>query len=596
MKLSIRWKWMAAHLLVGSMMLVFMVVYLRSGLEKYFEARFDNRWKTELMLLKEYVQVQSFPTMSDADAWADVTGKIINARVTIINNHGKVLGDSEVRLSYLGEVENHSDRPEVIQALKKGFGESRRFSSTIDMDLVYFAAPFRSRENSQGIIRIAVPVSEIEDSLSQIHRLIWLAVGLGFVLVLLSGFFISNSMTRHMKSMAIAANKIAKGDFSTKVTLKTNDELAELGLAFNRMSKELQKYVTQITYERDQLRAIVHSMVEGVMVMDLSGKIILTNRSFMRMFSLTEPVIGKLQDEIFRDVELLEALERATQTKKDGIVVIEVSSPFRRSLEAHITILGLREKPSGTVVVFHDITQLQHLEQVRRDFVANVSHELRTPLTAIKGYAETLLENGAMKKTKAMDFLQTIVRHSDRMSKLVDDLLSLSKLESVDAEIEFRRLNLGEVISKVIESFKKINEKAELEFVVDVPKSLPAVKGIESEIENVLENLIDNAIKYGGSGKEITITARDVGMEVQVDVSDKGIGIPIDDQPRIFERFYRVDKGRSRALGGTGLGLSIVKHILHRHGGKVWVESKVGEGSIFRFTLQKGASGKAGVH
>lgn len=596
MRLSIRWKWLIAHLLIGVLVLIFMVVYLRSGLEKYFEARFEARWKTELMLLKEYVETQNFATMVAADAWADKTGNLINARVTIIDKIGRVLGDSEVEFQDLQEVENHGDRPEVIQAFATGFGESRRFSSTINMDLVYFAAPFGRPENPQGIIRIAVPVSEIEDSLAQIHRLIWLAVGLGFVLVFAFGFFVSKTLTGSVKDMADAASRIAKGDFSTKVQPKTNDEMADLGLAFNRMSEELQRYVNQITRERDQMQAIVHSMVEGVMVTDLSGKIILTNRSFARMFNLTKPVIGSVQNEVFRDVELLEALERAKLTQKDEIVVVEPLSPFRRSLEAHITILGLKEKPSGMVVVFHDITQLQHLEQVRRDFVANVSHELRTPLTAIKGYAETLLENGAVKKNKAREFLETIVRHSDRMSKLVDDLLNLSKLESVDTEIEFRRLALDELIRKVVDSFKKINEKADLELTVDIPETLPAVKGIESEIENVLENLIDNAIKYGASGKKIIVAARDIGTEVQVDVSDKGIGIPIDDQPRIFERFYRVDKGRSRALGGTGLGLSIVKHIVHRHGGKLRVESKVGEGSTFSFTLRKTASDEARMH
>ncbi len=486
------------------------------------------------------------------------------------------------------EVEDHSDRPEIIAALSEGSGRSRRHSSTIDRDLVYLAAPLGTLENPKGTVRVAVPITEIEESISQIHGLIWLASGLGFLLVLLIGFFASRPMTRRLHEIAETAKSFAKGDFSRKINVETDDELGDLGTALNQTADDLQKYVSQITRERDQLQAILNSMVEGVMVTSLDGRILLSNASFQNIFGLHEPILQKSISEVIREPQLIEALELAISKKEDVVETIELPGPFRKSLEAHVSILGSNEKPSGTVVVFHDVTQLNHLEKVRRDFVANVSHEIRTPITAIKGYVETILENGSLQESKSREFLQTILRNTERMTKLVDDLLRLSKLESIElAEIQMEEVDLAKTIDRVVEGFRNIEGTNRITFTVNRPDKIPKVKGMILEIETALENLIDNSTKYGAEAGEVTIAVKEHETEVQVDVSDQGIGIPVEDQPRIFERFYRVDKARSRALGGTGLGLSIVKHIIQRHGGRLWVESEVGRGSTFSFTLPK---------
>ena len=272
-------------------------------------------------------------------------------------------------------------------------------------------------------------------------------------------------------------------------------------------------------------------------------------------------------------------MERAMSQKESMVETIEVINPSRKNLEVHIGILGSKAKPTGTVMVFHDITRLKQLENIRRDFVANVSHELRSPLTAIKGYVETILENGKMRRDKSAEFLQIILRHADRMSKLVDDLLVLSKLESLESDMATTEIDLRELLSRVVESFRNQIKKGKIELRMNIANDLPKIRGAVIEIETVFENLLDNAIKYGARGKYLGLSAKEVGSEIQVDIEDKGIGIPVDDQPRIFERFYRVDKGRARALGGTGLGLAIVKHIVQRHGGRVWVESELGKGA-----------------
>lgn len=594
MRFSLRWRWMIWHLLIGGIVLLFMIIYLGSRLESYFDNRFELRIKQELHLAKEFVAAKHFTnlTLDEADLLADEIAILLNKRITLITKDGKVVGDSEISLKDLPDVENHGNHPEVRDAMSLGFGESRRLSSTIDLDLVYFAVPVDTQDIIDGIVRMAVPVSEIEDSTRQIYKLIWLSGGIGLILALLIGVFVSKSMTRSISDMSDAANRIAQGDFSKKIDLPNrNDEIADLGSSLNRMSEDLQQHLHQITLERDQLQAILDSMVEGVTVTDLDGRIILFNRSFQNIFRLLDDaVLKKPMQEIIQNKELLHAIELVITEKQNQIVSLELKElTFSKIFEAHISLLGSKSKPSGIVLVFHDITRLKHLEIVRRDFVANVSHEIRTPLTAIKGYTETLLENQSFDH-KSNEFLQIIMRHTDQMSKLVVDLLRLSKLESIESDLQ-EEIDLAKIVADVIsEHFENINQSVQkrCKLEVKIPKLLPKIVGESSELETVFENLIENAIKYGQKGTNlISISAIELENEIQVDVSDEGIGIPPGDLSRIFERFYRVAKGRTKVMGGTGLGLSIVKHIVQRHGGKIWVKSDVGIGSVFSFTLPK---------
>lgn len=580
---------MLADLIIGAIVLLFMIIYLSGQLRGFFETRFENRWKRELQLAREYVESPGLDMtdLRQADAVADRLGSILGLRVTIIAPDGKVMGDSRVPSTRLRGVESHADRPEVQQALQEGFGETRRYSTTVNQNLFYLAVPVDWNHGNRSILRIAVPTSEIDEFVSRIQNLIWLASGLAFLLVLVASFVVSKYITDRMHEMSLAARRFARGDFSRRVAENGSDELADLSLALNQMAADLQRNMTQITQERDQLHAILNSMVEGVMVSDNTGKILLTNHSFELIFHVHKPIIGQSIREVFRDAQLLTALEKAIQEKKDTVVTLELLSPIKKSLEAHIAILAPKDAESGVVAVFHDITKLQHLEQVRRDFVANVSHELRTPLTAIKGYVETLLDTDAIETDKQQLFLETVLRHSDRMAKLVEDLLSLSKLESIEPGEELQLIDLTTLCRRVAENFSNILEKSNIHLNLELADDVSPVRGLPGELESALANLIDNAIKYGSSGGEITVSVEELADKIKVSVKDAGIGIPTDDQPRIFERFYRVDKGRSRELGGTGLGLSIVKHIIQRHNGRIWVESVVGKGACFSFVLPK---------
>ncbi len=589
MKLSLRWKWMVAHLAISTLVLLFMVIYLSSRLETYFESSFERRWQRELNLAHDYAMAIDYHSLTAAerDAWTDRIGTILGMRVTLIDTSGTVLGDSQVDLAKLRELENHRDRPEVRDAVAAGFGRSRRQSSTVDLDLFYLAKPLGNSPNWSGVIRVAISGHEIDEALLQINQLIWLGISIGFVLVIVIGLIASKSITGRMNEIVQTANRMAKGDFSKRIPLGSGDEFSILAAALNQMSADLRQHVKQITQERNQLQTILNSMVEGVMVANLDHRLVLTNRSFDRIFNHKTSVEGKSIGELLQDPRFLTAVDEAIKNRRDASIPLELQSPARKYLEAYIGLLGETGQPWGVVAVFHDITQLQHLEQVRRDFVANISHELRTPLTAIKGYIETLLDDSSLDKDAATQFMRTVLKHSNRMSKLVEDLLNLAKLESTPVEDNLEEIDLRESIRRVADNFSNLQAKLGVKLVLELPDQYAPVKCLVPEVETALENLIDNALKYGADGKFVTVGLVVHANEVEVFVSDHGIGIPVEDQPRIFERFYRVDKARSHALGGTGLGLSIVKHSIQRHNGRVWLESSAGEGATFHFALPR---------
>ncbi|MFQ5604799.1 MAG: ATP-binding protein [bacterium] len=589
MRLSLRWKWLMVYLLLVGGVLIFVMRFLSARLETYFQQRFENRWQRELLLVKKFVEATDFTrlTVKQVDQMADQIGQVLGMRVTLISFNGVVLGDSEVAFEILDEIENHGGRPEVLQAQKEGFGKSVRSSTTIHIDLVYLAVPFNIDEDSQGIIRVAVPVSEIQESLEEIHQILWLAATIAFTMVLIFGFVISRTTMWRLQEMARAAQRFARGDFSKKIVTHGQDELSDLGFTLNQMADDLQTNLAQITNQRNWLKTILDSMVEGVLVLDLSGKILLANQAFYSLFQISQSLVDKPIHGFIRNQPLLDAIQVALNSLPESGDEIELLDFYQKKINVHISVMHTADKPDGVVLVFHDITRLQHLEEVRRDFVANVSHELQTPLTTIKGFAETLLDSPDITKNQSQNFLEKILRSTNRMSKLVRDLLLLSKSESELMSAGLSAVDLAEIISSVARNYDKTAADLNVKLVLEIPANLPQVSAVAADVETVLGNLLDNAFHYGASGGKITVTVSELPDEVKVDVIDYGAGILVEEQSRIFERFYRVDKGRSRALGGTGLGLSIVKHIVQRFGGRVLVESEIGKGAKFSFTLLK---------
>jgi len=407
------------------------------------------------------------------------------------------------------------------------------------------------------------------------------------------GYLILRYLTEPIQAVTDLANRVAAGRLDQGVPAESDDELGRLSKAINEMSLQLQNKIEEISREKEYLQTLLGGIMEGVLVVDARGRILMVNNALRQLLSLPPHVEDRTPLEIIRNAELERTLRQVLQDGENTTLELTLPSPEGKTFE--VNVVGISPSPEGVVkedegrrgviAVFHDITRLKELEKIRRDFVANVSHELRTPLTTIKGYAETLLE-GALKEEVASQFVQVIKRHSDRLEKIVEDLLTLSKIESKEFQLRMESLSVSDLIGDVLGFIKEPLNKKKISVSVGELSPTLLVYGDRQYLEQVLMNILDNAIKYGRESGTIKISANERDQrEVEISVKDDGIGIPKEDLLRVFERFYRVDKGRSHELGGTGLGLSIVKHIVQAHGGKVWAESQLGEGSTFYFTL-----------
>jgi two-component system phosphate regulon sensor histidine kinase PhoR len=415
----------------------------------------------------------------------------------------------------------------------------------------------------------------------------------GLLITLPLAYLILRSVTRSIQAVSDLANRVASGRLDQGVLAESDDELGRLSKAINEMSLQLQNKIEEISREKDYLQTLLRGIMEGVLVVDARGRILMVNSALRQLLSLPPHVEDRTPLEIIRNAELEKTLRQVLQDGESTTLELILPSPEGKTFE--VNVVGISPSPEGkgkevegrrgVIAVFHDITRLKELEKVRKDFVANVSHELRTPLTTIKGYAETLLE-GALKEEVASQFVQVIKRHSDRLEKIVEDLLILSKIESKEFQLKMESLSVSDLIGDVLDILMELLNKKKISVSLgEIPPTL-LVYGDRQYLEQVLINILDNAIKYGHEGGTIMISATERNhREVEISVKDNGIGIPKEDLLRVFERFYRVDKGRSHELGGTGLGLSIVKHIVQAHGGKVWAESQLEVGTTFYFTL-----------
>ena len=434
-------------------------------------------------------------------------------------------------------------------------------------------------------------MTTFDREVDKLHKNLALAFGIAFLIAIALSVGLARSITKPLSDIAIAARQLADGDHDVRIRTGSRDEVGLLADTLNQMTDQLNAKIHELSEDRAQLLAMLTSMVEGVMVLDNRGRILQVNPALERMFAVTRSETrGRPSSDVFRHPELntLIATVLATRTgQKDEIVLM----PGGQCLHIEASIAGgERENDACAVLVFHDITELRRLETIRKDFVANVSHELRTPLTSIKGYVEALLDGGKDDPATSAKFLDIILKQSDRLNLILEDLLQLSRIES--GKIQFKRdpLPIQRVIERTLAMIKPVADKKGHQLVSLVADNLPPVLGDEDRLMQVLSNLLDNAVKYTLENGTITVAARQVSDKterpalttaIELSVTDTGIGIPERDRPRIFERFYRVDKARSRELGGTGLGLAIVKHIVEGLGGRVWVEANMPTGSRF---------------
>jgi len=522
-------------------------------------------------------------TLQDWAAWMARSG----VRATVITADGLVLADSDHDPQTM---ENHSDRPEFQQALAHGEGDAIRHSATIDRDLVYHAL----RLDSAGhpvVVRLALPLAQVSRAVAQIRR--QMLVTSLFILAVcgILSLMFSRSFAGRVGRLKDFSLRIAHGDFRALSSERPDDELADLGQSLNETASRMDAAIRTLTEERNRSSAILRSMVEGVAVIDARERVVFCNRAFAEILNIdpadceNRPLL-----EVIRHQELLSTIHTALV---DGISArgeLEFGTVFPRSFA--VTATPVETRPTGpgvssvgAVAVLHDISELRRLERVRQDFVANVSHEFKTPLTAIQGFAETLLGGALEDEKNNRRFLEIIRDQSIRLAQLTDDLLRLARIEAGKLELDFRPVPLASLLDSLADTYTMRAARKQLALTIDCPPDVPDVQGDPSLLKEVLQNLLDNAMQYTPPGGSIGLRALHRDDQAVFTVSDTGVGIPLAAQERIFERFYRVDAARSREVGGTGLGLSISKHIVEAHGGKIWVESDVGHGSRFHFSI-----------
>ncbi len=506
-------------------------------------------------------------------------------RLTVILPSGLVIGDSDEKAEVM---ENHGTRPEVIQALNSGLGVHIRYSHTLQRRMMYVAVPLWGGAEALAVVRVSLSVSKVDRALETL----WLTLLFGgIVFILLAAlliYFRSRTISHPLLELARRAENISRGNFDEKLEVNASFEITRLAGAMNHMSRQLKQRIQTVTRQRAQAHAMLSSMIEGVIAVDMDKRIISMNKAALDLFHLEkEAAAGERIEEYVSVSEILQIIDETPQ--QAAALEHEVTLYNGEERRLHVMAAPLQSgenTPFGVLLVLRDITRMRKLENVRKEFAMNVSHELRTPLTSIKGFVETILEKSIKNPLETKRFLSIIEQQTDRVIAIVDDLMSLARLEK-DTErgsIELSPLGIDEVIQRARGSCESAAREKEIVLRVTCEKDL-RIQGNPLLLEQALVNLIDNAIKYSDKKSEISLQGTRLGGNIVIRVSDHGCGIPEEHLPRIFERFYRVDKARSSELGGTGLGLAIVKHIAQAHGGRAEVESRVDEGSTFSIIL-----------
>ncbi len=513
-------------------------------------------------------------------------GKSSDTRITIILPNGKVIGDTNEDPS---NMDSHSTREEILSAKINGKGKSVRYSKTLEKKMMYVAIPLNYNNGGvAGILRTAMSVTSLDEGIREVRsRLALAAMLIAFVLAGIS-WLAARRISRPIREITNQAQRFARGDLSEKPGVYEIEEMADLAEAMEVMAGELNNRIITIAGQRNELETVLSSMLEGVIAIDKEEKIIKINSSAAQMLNINqEKCGGKSIQEVMRNVAFQKFIERVSSDNAVSEEDIVVYNNEERILNVHSSpISDSKNKKIGTLIVIGDVTQLRRLENMRRDFVANVSHEIKTPLTAIKGFVETLYHDFDHDPGKSMRFLSIILKHVDRLNALVDDLLSLSRIEDQgEGKIRMVEDDLMEVVQTAIHVCRaKADEK---NIAINIAPHAPAFMLMDKTLlEQAVVNILDNAIKYSEAESAIDIEVKKTdGKQIMIRVTDYGIGIPREHLPRLFERFYRVDKARSRKMGGTGLGLSIVKHIAGAHGGTVEARSSPGKGATFTLRL-----------
>lgn len=511
-------------------------------------------------------------------------GNETKTRITIVDIEGNVIADSKKDPS---DTESHSTRPEIKEAYLGNIGKSARYSSSLKTEMMYVAIPILENHDVAYVLRLAVPISNINTLTRNIWRMFFSASLAGLLVAFLISSIFSRRITKPIEEVSYAAKKISCGNYDLKVPLRPPYETKILAESFNRMAENLQETVGKLKEETDKTRAVLASMAEGLIAVDQNCHVVMMNLAAERLFKIRqEETLGKHLLEVLRNRELHDLINEVLKTRKGSTREVKINTYDERVFWINVVPID-KENNLGAVAVMRDTTELKRLEKMKSDFVSNVSHELKTPLTSISGFTETLLDGAYKSEENCRYFLRIIKQETDRMTRLISELLYLSRIEKPDFSIPKRPVNAASVVNKAIKLLQKnIDDKGHL-LNLKLPENLGPVTGDEDSVLEIIINLLDNAIKYTPEGGNITVEIEDESDFISISVADNGIGIAGDELERIFGRFYRVQRPEIASENGTGLGLAVVKHLVESLNGKISVESQLGKGSTFKISLPK---------
>jgi two-component system phosphate regulon sensor histidine kinase PhoR len=585
-KKRLLWRIYPYYLVIALVSLAGMTWYDSAAVRSFYLERSEADLQARAVLLeKPFTAELAAGHFSQIDTLCKELGLQTEMRITAILPNGKVVGDTQESPDRMGD---HSDRPEIIQAFAGNVGRDTRYSDTLHELRAYVAVPLFDNGKLIGALRTSMSMSAIDHALDAIRIRIALLCLFLAVFVAAVSWWLSRRISRPLEMLEIGAKRLAEGDFSHKLPVSDIREFGAVAESLNQMAATLDEKIRDIMNQGNEREAILSSMAEGVLAVDRSERLLRINEAAAKLLGIdAAKAHGRTLQEVVRNHELQSLLAGvlSTHQNKEEEIVLR-SDRGERHLQAQGTVLRDSRETIGALVILHEVTQLKKLEKVRRDFVANVSHELRTPVTSIKGFVETLLDGAMNNPDELRRFLQIVAVQTDRLNAIIEDLLTLSRIEQEEekSEIALGQGSLRNVLETAIEVCRMKASEKNICMEMDCDAELMAAMNAPL-LEQAVINLIDNAIKYSHPDQPIRLSAERVDGEIVIRVQDQGCGISREHLSRIFERFYRVDKARSRKLGGTGLGLAIVKHIAQAHGGRSTVESVVGKGSTFSIHL-----------
>ncbi|MHC0551853.1 two-component system histidine kinase PnpS [Salinicoccus sp. CNSTN-B1] len=512
----------------------------------------------------------------------------IQMRFTVVDTEGVVLADSE---NDPEKMNNHFDRPEIQDVLQQNetFGESIRYSTTQDFNMMYVALPLVSEGETVGAVRSSLSLGIIDDAMDQLRFSLSIALGLMFLIAAIATTMLARSITRPIDNIMNVTSRLRRKDYSSRVNTEAKGEIGDLSRSINALAASLQSQMKEIEENEQQLTSIISNMVSGVMLVNQDGKVALMNASMEKFLSQhKDNLIGQPYEKVGERFALSPHIHAVFETNEKVHEEVHSYYPHERIMDAHLApYYGQGWQQCGVIIVLHDITEIRRLEKMRSDFVANVSHELKTPVTSVRGFSETLMSGEVTDEETTQQFLKIIHDESQRLDRLIRDLLNLSKIEKQEMPLNLEPLNLTALAHEVSVTLQGAIEEKKTRLALPDPSRDVYLEGDEDRLRQIILNLVGNGINYTAEGGAVKLSLKEDTNNVRLIIEDDGIGIPEESLPRIFERFYRVDRARSRHSGGTGLGLAIVKHLIESHHGEIEVESREGEGTTFIVTLPK---------